>query len=306
MRYLTYLYKDKLRLGTLKDEHIIELSQLIPADSMQALIDGGPELWEKAKNAVAAAEVKELAAKGHAIPYEDKLLVAPIPRPVKNIFCLGRNYDREYYKDPGEKIAARGETSGAPKFPVYFTKPPTSVIGPFDPIPLDAKLTQQLDWEAELGVVIGKWGRRIAEDNASEYIFGYTIINDLTARDLQFRHEQWFKGKGLDGSCPMGPVIVTPDELPNPVHVPISLKVNGIIKQEANTGQLIFDIPTIIADLSQTLTLEPGDIISTGTPDGVGHFRKPPEYLKVGDRLETIIEGIGTLRNQVVLDPTLA
>ncbi|HEX2912881.1 MAG TPA: fumarylacetoacetate hydrolase family protein, partial [Chloroflexia bacterium] len=172
--------------------------------------------------------------------------------------------------------------------------------GPFDSIELDPEVTVQLDWEAELGVIIGIGGRKILKEDANSHIFGYTVINDVTARDLQNKHMQWFKGKGLDGSCPMGPVVVTPDELPDPVHIPIKLRVNGVTKQDANTGQMMFDIPIQIADLSLSMTLEPGDIISTGTPDGVGAFAKPPEFLNKGDLMETEIAGIGTLRNRIV------
>jgi 2-keto-4-pentenoate hydratase/2-oxohepta-3-ene-1,7-dioic acid hydratase in catechol pathway len=300
MRYLTYRSETGYRLGALQQNYIVDLGRLVQLNDLLDLIKAGPPTWQEVAARLQTADLEDLVKQGLARPYREELLTAPISRPPKNIICLGRNYDREYYKRPEEKIAARGEVDKPPDFPVYFSKPATSIIGPFDPIPLDPELTQQLDWEAELGVVIGTGGRRIAKEQALQHIFGYTVLNDLTARDLQFRHGQWFKGKGLDGSCPMGPVIVTPDELPDPVHIPIRLRVNGVTKQEANTGQLIFDIPTIIADISETLTLEPGDIISTGTPDGVGHFRKPPEYLKLDDLMETEIEGIGLLRNRIV------
>lgn len=300
MRYLTYQSEWGYRLGSLQQGYIVDVGRVLDIDQMLDLIEGGPKVWEEVAAQLQAAKLEELIKNGMAVPYAENLLTAPISRPPKNIICLGRNYDREYYKRPEEKIAARGEVDKPPDFPVYFSKPATAIVGPFDPIPLDPQLTQQLDWEAELGVIIGIGGRRISKERAMEHVFGYTVINDLTARDLQFRHGQWFKGKGLDASCPMGPLIVTPDELPHPIHIPIRLKVNGVVKQEANTGQLIFDIPTIIADLSETMTLEPGDIISTGTPDGVGHFRKPPEYLKINDLMETEIEGIGALRNQIV------
>lgn len=302
MRYLTYKSGEGNRLGSLQKGYILDVARVAGFGDMLELIKAGPEVWARVAVELQAVNIEELTKKGEAIPYQEQLLVAPLSHPPKNIICLGRNYDREYYKNAEEKIAARGEVDKPPEFPVYFSKPATTIVGPFDPIPLDPQITRQLDWEAELGVIIGVGGRRIRHEQAMQHVFGYTVLNDLTARDLQFRHGQWFKGKGLDASCPMGPVIVTPDELPAPLHIPIRLRLNGVIKQDGNTGQLIFDIPTIIADLSQTMTLEPGDIISTGTPDGMGHFRKPPEYLQVGDLMETEIEGIGLLRNQIVLD----
>jgi 2-keto-4-pentenoate hydratase/2-oxohepta-3-ene-1,7-dioic acid hydratase in catechol pathway len=244
----------------------------------------------------ASIQDSELGAIDLARPYTESVVLAPIPRPLKNVICLGRNY----YKHFLEGAVARGEDEKPPAAPIYFTKAVTSINGPFSPVELDETITQQLDWEVELGLIIGVSGRKISKEAALSHVFGYTVINDLSARDLQFKHTQWFKGKSLDGTCPIGPVVVTPDELPNPLHVPLRLRVNGVTKQEANTGQMMFDIPTQIWDISQALTLEPGDIISTGTPDGVGAFANPPEFLKVGDIMETEVEGIGTMRNEIV------
>ncbi len=295
MRYVTYRSGGEYRLGSLQKGYIVDVGQVAGISRLFFLIEGGPDVWKDVAATLQAADVEELAAKGWAVPYQEGLLTAPIQKPPKNVICLGRNY----YKHFLEGAVARGGDEKPPAAPIYFTKPHTSIIGPFDPIPLDPEVTQKLDWEAELGMIIGVGGRKIKKEDAARHVFGYTVLNDVTARDLQERHLQWFKGKGLDASCPMGPVVVTADELPDPVHLPIQLKVNGVIKQDANTGQLMFDIPTMIEDLSLAITLEPGDVISTGTPDGVGHFSIPPEYLKAGDVMETIIEGIGTIRNRI-------
>lgn len=222
--------------------------------------------------------------------------LAPIPRPTKNLMCLGWNYADHV----SESAAASGRQAEPPKDPVVFTKNVTSVVGPYADIPAHTDVTAQLDWEVELGVIIGTGGRAIARERALAHVFGYTVINDVSARDLQFRHKQFFLGKSLDGSCPMGPVIVTADEIPDPHNLRLRARVNGVMKQDSSTAHMIFDIATIIAILSRGMTLEPGDIISTGTPSGVGFARTPPEFLKPGDVVECEVEGIGTLRNRVV------
>ena len=180
-----------------------------------------------------------------------------------------------------------------------FNKAVTAVTGPFDPIPYDGAISGKWDWEAELGVVIGKRGKNITEAQAGGYVFGYTVVNDVSVRDLQRRHGgQWHKGKSLDGTCPFGPWIVTADEI-DPGNLRIMTRVNGVTKQDSNTRHMYFKIPRIIAELSLGMTLEPGDLISTGTPQGVGFARTPPEYLKPGDVMETEVEGIGCLRNPI-------
>ena len=187
-----------------------------------------------------------------------------------------------------------------PSHPTFFTKAVTTVNGPYDRIPLHPKVTQKVDWEVELGVVIGKGGRDISEANAMKHVFGYMVINDVSAREVQRQHgNQWFKGKSLDGHCPMGPWIVTADEVRDPAALDVMTRVNGVTKQSSNTRHMYFKIPRIIASLSAGLTLEPGDIISTGTPEGVGHARTPPEFLQKGDLLETEIRGIGLLKNRI-------
>ena len=227
-------------------------------------------------------------------------LLAPIPRPARNIFCVGKNYHEhaaEFARSGFDTSAAKGET--APAWPVVFTKPPSAVIGPEAPILRFAALTGQLDYEAELAVVIGRPGRGIARDAALSHVFGYTIVNDVTARDLQQRHRQWFLGKSMDSHCPMGPWIVTADAIPNPAMLELRCTVNGELRQQANTRDLIFDIPTIIATLSAGITLQPGDIIATGTPAGVGIGFDPPRFLEPGDRVSIEIDAIGTLSNPV-------
>jgi 2-keto-4-pentenoate hydratase/2-oxohepta-3-ene-1,7-dioic acid hydratase in catechol pathway len=219
----------------------------------------------------------------------------PLLRPAKNIFCLGLNYASHAI----ESATARGRDPKIPQAPVFFTKAPTSVNGPFDEIPVDRSVTQQVDWEAELGVIIGVSGKNIARSAALSHVFGYTVINDVTARDLQSRHLQWFKGKSLDGFAPMGPCVVTSDEFGPPEGKRLTLRVNGVVKQDANTAAMIFPVDVIIETLSHGLTLEAGDIISSGTPEGVGMGRTPPEFLSDGDVVETEIEGIGTLSNRV-------
>jgi uncharacterized protein (TIGR03083 family) len=296
MRYLTYRKGLKNRLGSLQDNYIVDVGVVTGFSDMLDLIHAGKTVWGEVAAKLKEVNVNEAAEKGYAIPVETGLIVTPIAKPPKNVICLGRNY----YKHFLEGAVHRGDTAEKPpEAPVYFTKPHTAIIGPYDAVPIDPDVSLKIDWEAEMGVIIGIGGRKISKENANSHIFGYTVINDISARDLQTRHLQWFRGKGFDYSCPIGPVVVTPDELPDPVHIPIKLVLNGVVEQSANTGQLMFDIPTIIADISTSMTLEPGDIFSTGTPDGVGGFRNPPVFLQPGDMMETVIEGIGTLRNPI-------
>jgi 2-keto-4-pentenoate hydratase/2-oxohepta-3-ene-1,7-dioic acid hydratase in catechol pathway len=263
---------------------------------MLGLIDAGADAWRHARELctrftaeLSTHDLAQDAEAGLAYPADRVRRHAPILRPIKDVFCLGQNY------------AAHAAESGnpPPTAPIYFTKPPTTVIGPGEPIPFPQGLTTRLDWEVELGVVIGLGGLNIPEPRALDHVFGYTVFNDVSARDLQYRTSQWFKGKSLDGTCPMGPVIVTADEIPDPQRLRLQLSVNGVAKQDSNTGDMIFSVARIIADLSAGMTLQPGDCISTGTPQGVGDGRKPPEYLKPGDVMEAEVERIGVLRNPV-------
>ena len=229
-------------------------------------------------------------------PLAEVKLHAPIPRPAKNVFCVGWNY-LEHFEEGAKKLQDNREL---PKHPVFFSKATTAVNGPYDSVPFDASISTSLDWEVELGVIIGTAGKNIAEADAMRHIWGYTVINDVSWRDLQRRHGgQWHKGKSLDGTCPMGPWIVTADDVADPNNLRVSCRVNGVTKQDSNTRFLYFKLPRLIAELSAGMTLEAGDIISTGTPEGVGFARTPPEFMKPGDLLETEIEGIGVLRNPI-------
>lgn len=229
------------------------------------------------------------------VPLKDITLLAPIPRPRKNVMCLGLNY-----LDHAQETASQvGRSGKAPQYPIVFTKCPTSVTGHEADIPFDPDTCSQLDWEAELGVVLGKGGKKISRENAQAHVFGYTVINDLSARDIQLNHKQYFLGKSLDGGCPMGPWLVTADEIPDPQALDIACRVNGIGKQASNTRHMIFDIASIIEWLSRGMTLEAGDVIATGTPSGVGFVREPPEYLQPGDVVECEVAGVGLLRNRI-------
>ncbi|WP_100403337.1 fumarylacetoacetate hydrolase family protein [Bacillus sp. FJAT-42315] len=238
-----------------------------------------------------AAKYVEKAGSDAAIAASDIEWLAPIPRPSKNVMCIGKNY-RDHAIEMG------GEES-IPTDLMVFTKSPTAVIGCQDEIPAYSDLTEALDYEGELGVIIGKRGKEINKEDALDYIFGYTIINDVTARDIQKRHKQFFLGKSLDGTCPMGPWIVSADEIEDPHQLNIETKVNGEIRQQSNTKYFIFPIDEIISTLSKGMTLEPGDVIATGTPAGVGFGMNPPNLLKAGDTVEITIEQVGTLQNNV-------
>jgi 2-keto-4-pentenoate hydratase/2-oxohepta-3-ene-1,7-dioic acid hydratase in catechol pathway len=291
MRYVTFsLPSDPTpRLGAVRGDRVLDLSANGGPPSLLALIQAGPAVWQRAAALVEAA--------GHAGHVHDTVrLHAPIPRPLKNVFCLGLNY----VAHARESAAARNKETKIPEIPVIFSKTPTTVNGPFDDIPVDRTVTNQVDWEVELGVVIGTTGRNIARGDALAHVFGYTVINDISARDVQIAHGgQWFKGKSLDGSCPMGPYVVTADEFGDPQSKRLMCRVNGVTKQDATTADMIFPVATIIEWLSKGLTLEAGDIIATGTPQGVGMGRTPQEFLNDGDVVDTEIEGIGTLRNRV-------
>lgn len=290
MKLATFLESGQQRVGVVDGSRVLDISQEFP--SMLALIDGGAD---------ARARARRAAGPGcRSLDLGSVRLMAPIPRPSKNILCLALNY-REHITE-GMKAGSR-DSDDAPKLPVWFTKAVTTVCGPYDDIAIEPDISVQYDWEVELALVIGKAGRRIPKDQALEHVHSYTVFNDFSVRDIQRRHgppPQWFKGKSYDKASPMGPWLVTADELGNPPSVQLRCRVNGALKQDTHTSKMIFDIPTVIADISEVLTLEPGDIISTGTPSGVGYARKPPEFLKDGDLLETDIDGIGTLRNRIV------
>ena len=297
MRFVTYTADAAAgqHVGLLSGDRVINLAAaaaslgLAPChDDMAGCIADSERTLETAR-AVLARMGGDAAA---GVPLSSVRLRAPIV-PARNVVCVGLNY--------AEHVAESKSVAGtdAPQHPVYFTKPPTCVIGPEDEIPWHAKVSTAIDWEAELAVVIGRRGRDIAEADALSYVFGYTVANDVTARDLQGRHQQWYKGKGLDGFCPLGPAIVTPDEAGDAQALDIALRVNGETKQSSNTRFMIFSIARLIADWSAGMTILPGDVLLTGTPSGVGIGRKPPEFLHPGDVVEAEGGGIGLLRNPV-------
>jgi 2-keto-4-pentenoate hydratase/2-oxohepta-3-ene-1,7-dioic acid hydratase in catechol pathway len=243
---------------------------------------------------------KDAAQTGAWKDIEGNKVLAPIPVPRKNIFCVGKNYHehaKEFSQSGFDTSATKGEV--APTVPVVFTKAPTTVIADGDPVLSFSHVTSQLDYEVELAVIIGKAGRGISKSNALEHVWGYTIVNDVTARDLQQKHRQWFLGKSMDTFCPMGPWIVTADEVGDSANLNVRCWINGELRQDANTRDLIFDIPTIIETISSCMTLQPGDIIATGTPAGVGIGFNPPKFLKSGDEMRLSIDKLGTLTNRI-------
>jgi 2-keto-4-pentenoate hydratase/2-oxohepta-3-ene-1,7-dioic acid hydratase in catechol pathway len=298
MRYATFSLPGdpQPRLGILQGDAILDVKSLgahwpgnVP-DSLLSLIDQGPDAWRRMR------DVSEKATGAATHPLSDIRFHAPIPRPRKNVVCLGMNYAAHVREAAG----ARGREAKLPKVPVFFTKAPTSIAGPYDDVPVDRSATDQVDWEVELGFIIGRSGRNISAADALGHVFGYTVVNDLSARELQLQHMQFFKGKSLDAFCPMGPVVVTADEFGDPHAKRLRTRVNGSTKQDSTTADMIFKIDTIVEWLSKGMTLEAGDIVATGTPEGVGMGRTPPEYLKSGDVVETEVEGIGTLKNRIV------
>ena len=229
-------------------------------------------------------------------------LLAPIPRPRRNIFCVGKNYfeHAKEFGTSGYDSSTSKPGDEIPKDPIIFTKPPESVIGTQDKVVIPKKVSVDIDYEVELTIVIGKGGKGISQADAMKHIWAYTIINDVTARDWQQRHKQWFLGKSFDTFCPMGPWVVTADELDHQ-NIPVKCFVNGELRQSSNSKDLIFNIPKLIETISAGITLYPGDIIATGTPAGVGLGFKPPKYLKAGDVVRLEVDGVGVLENTMVL-----
>ncbi len=301
MRLLMFQHGSGRRLGVLaggRAETVIDLRELAaatgstppPADIM-ALIDAGDAGLASVKQLVAKLKPSAVAPITH--PLVDVRLLAPLDPPRGNVIAIGRNYAKH-----AAETAAKGEK---PKPPTVFSKAITSITGPYDDIPIDPGVSEEIDWEVELGVVIGKAGVNITKEDALEHVFGYTVINDVTARDIQSDWGgQYFKGKSLDASCPSGPWVVTPDEVEDPQALSLRLTVNGTLKQDGTTSEMIHPVDSIISWVSVGMTLLPGMMIATGTPDGVGFARKPPEFIHVGDVVEAEVEGIGTLRNKFV------
>lgn len=301
MRLATYrsTVEAAARLGAVVDDRIVDIERLgqsagaaLPA-TMLDFIDLGPDAVRHATALLAA--LGGALPVGLATPLDNVTLLAPIPRPRKNIFGIGLNY----IDHVAESAAALDTSPELPRQPVIFSKPPTSVIGPNEPILHDAAITQQLDWEVELAAVIGTRAKRVSRERALRHVFGYTVLIDMSARDCR-RAGQWIYSKGQDSYAPMGPVIVTADELPDPQVLDLWLTVNGVEKQRSNTSHMLFKVDELIADISQGITLEPGDIIASGTPEGVGAGRTPQEWVWPGDTIVATVEGIGTLRHPVV------
>lgn len=292
MRYATFEHDGRIRVGRLSAD----------GRTLTRLALDDPRIDE-----LGVALLAERTASGEGdppddgeIPLDAVRLLAPVPRPRRNVFCIGKNYHAhaaEFARSGFDSTAVAGRDS--PDSPIVFSKVPECVIAPGAGIPIDASVSVAIDYEAELAVIIGRGGRCIPSERALEHVWGYTILNDVTARDLQARHGQWLIGKSQDGFCPMGPFATSPDAL-DLGDTRVRCRVDGETRQDANTRDLIFDVPTIIAAISNGVTLLPGDIIATGTPAGVGIGFDPPRYLRAGNRVDVEIDGIGTLSNPVV------
>ena len=289
MRIATYRHQNRRAVGRLSRDGV----------ALEAFALGAEE-----ERRGALALVERLAAgtalppTGPAIPLSQVTLEAPLPRPRRNIFCVGKNYHEHAHEFARSGFDSSAAAGAVPDAPIIFSKVPDCVTGPSTPILIDPRASEAIDYEAELAVVIGKSGRGISRERALDHVFGYTIVNDVTARDLQGRHKQWLIGKSQDSFCPMGPWLVSADEI-DLADTAVRCWVNGELRQDANTRALIFDVPTLIETLSRGLTLWPGDIIATGTPAGVGIGFNPPKYLRPGDVVRIEIAGIGVLENPV-------
>ncbi|MBI3998937.1 MAG: fumarylacetoacetate hydrolase family protein [Armatimonadetes bacterium] len=306
MRFVTVEVGGVPRLGLLEGDQVFLLAPLLRLaagrkprgkrtaragdvpDDLIAFIERGSLAQARAALALGRRLLKEGRGRDLVMPLARARLLAPIPRPRKNIFCMGRNY-AEHAREAGNPV---------PDVPVFFTKPATCVVGPDAPVVHHA-VTDALDYEVELAVIIGRRGRDIRVDRALEHVFGYTIMNDITARDLQRRHLQWFKGKSLDTFAPLGPAAVHRSLIPDPQNLRLRMRVNGEVRQDASTRDMVFSVAQLVSALSAGMTLEPGDILATGTPEGVAMGRTPPPWLKPGDLVEAEIEGIGVLRNRI-------
>lgn len=300
MYFVTYVQHNEEHAGVLypNRDYILPLISAekkllgevkLPA-SMLAIIEAGDLAIARVQEVIEAAQNKSY----DFVPAKSVKLCAPIPRLRKNIFCIGKNYVEHAFE-----FEKTRNNDALPKHPVVFSKPPTCVIGPEDKIQNHKDITSQLDYEAELAVVIGKKASKVAKENAYDYVFGYTMMNDVTARDLQKRHLQWIIGKGADTFAPMGPSIAHKSIMTNPHALSLKSYVNGELRQNGHTGDMIFDIPTLIATITSAITLEPGDIIATGTPAGVGAGFIPPKFLQSGDVVEIELENLGKLKNTV-------
>jgi len=292
MKLITYITKKGYGLGAVVEDHILDLNNALGSDlSMLGLLDLGEKGMEKVGEAVKKAEENLASGKSMGLMKLNEVsLAAPIPRTRKNIVCMGLNY--------AEHVKEGGSDRPLPPHPVFFTKPPTSITGPYDPVVYN-RAVERLDYEVELAFVIGKEGKYISKDEALDHVAGYMVFQDISARTLQQQHNQWYRGKSQDTFAPMGPYLVTPEEVDDPQKLDLWCKVNGETRQKANTSDMIFDVKTIISTLSDGITLEVGDVFATGTPSGVGAAH-PLGLLKVGDVIESGIEKLGVMRNEVV------
>jgi 2-keto-4-pentenoate hydratase/2-oxohepta-3-ene-1,7-dioic acid hydratase in catechol pathway len=301
MRLLSFVPSpgERIRVGALNSKDgVVDLGAEARRRSVSLSFDPGDMLSLIAAGEKSLAEVRSLVERSAdgGPRVEDVRLLAPIPVPRRNVHCVGWNYAEHF--EEGKSLRDSGQT--LPEHPVFFTKGTNAVNGPYDPIPFDPRVSTAIDWEVELAVIVGRRGKNLSEQEAMDHVFGFCVLNDTTARDIQQKKHggQWWKGKSLDGHAPMGPWIVTADGFDWSSRRLVS-RVNGVVKQDGNTSGMYFKVPRLLSELSLGLTLEPGDILATGTPLGIGHARKPPEYLKPGDVLESEIEGIGVLRNPI-------
>lgn len=296
MKFVTYQYKEKEYPGVLdqEKEKIYSLDEIFGIGKFKTLVEFIEESTGEHLKKVADT-LKEKVLKGRFL--HELVLLAPIPKPIHDIICVGFNYADHLKESPP---AIKDGNLGKIAKPVYFSKRASRIIGSHEDIRGEFQLDNEIDYEVELAVIIGKRGRDIPKDEAEDYIFGYSVFNDLSSRRLQRDHTQWYKGKSLDGYSVMGPVILHQSQLPFPLEVDVISRINGETRQDSNTKVFIHDIATLISDFSQGLTLEPGDIIATGTPAGVGMGFDPPRYLQKGDIVECEIPDIGVLRNRIV------
>ncbi|NLL81023.1 MAG: fumarylacetoacetate hydrolase family protein [Tissierellia bacterium] len=298
MKYVSYIYDNLQSYGILNanEDSVIPMKAIldkmdkeVPSSLLAFIQKYSDRISDEISNTLNNSNLESIAL-------DNVKITAPIPNPPRNVFCLGKNYEEHVLEVQSTRL---GKDSKVPDYPIYFTKIADSIIGPMDKVIIPKDYTEKIDYEVELAVIIGKDGKDISQEKAEEYIFGYTIGNDISARDIQVKHNQWFKGKSLDTFTPMGPYLVDKSEIKFPVELDISCKINDELRQNSNTRHLIFDIAYIIADLSKGLTLKAGDIILTGTPSGVGVGFKPHKYLKSGDTIECYVEKIGSLTNMV-------
>jgi 2-keto-4-pentenoate hydratase/2-oxohepta-3-ene-1,7-dioic acid hydratase in catechol pathway len=291
MRLVTYVdNSDNAKTGLLNNNTVVPLEQLDISNDMNEIIKD----FENVKKIIGENKIESLTS----LDISDIKLLAPIPRPLRNIMCVGKNYHDHAQEFYGSGFDSSGKKAVA-DFPVIFTKATTSVIATDENIILANDYTNTTDYEGELGLILSKGGKNIKPEDAYDYIFGYTIINDVSARNIQKQHEQWFIGKSPDTYCPMGPSIVTSDEIGDVTKLKLKTTVNGEVRQDSIVERLIFDIPTLLSTISKTMTLEVCDIIATGTPAGVGIGFEPPVYLKSGDQVEVSIDKLGVLRNTI-------